>query len=94
MVNLKENIWIQGFDQQYIFSYQLFHEGEVIYQGKTSEIHEKIAKECVHKFNNNAFKDYSVNFNGIRDIIHVYKITAKKSIQSACNQEYCIIYKK
>lgn len=58
----------------------------VLYQGKTSEIPEEIAEVCVIHRNFYEFKDYS-------NVLMAYK-TAKESIQSACNQTYCIIYKE
>jgi hypothetical protein len=64
--------------------------------GKTANIPEEIAKECV-KFGylgankedggTLLYDDYEID-----DIIG-FK-TAKESIQSACRQEYCIIFKK
>ena len=62
---------------------------ELIYAGKTSDISEEIAKECVGCFKNEYYLDYS------SEIKYLYEFkTAKGSIQSACNQEYCIIFKK
>lgn len=94
--NLKENIWINGFDHDFRphqFWFSKKHEiKEVIYLGKTSEIPEEIAKECVDKIQPDYellfCKDYSIDAN-----INVFYSLAKDSIQSACNQEYCIIYK-
>jgi hypothetical protein len=79
-----------------------YREGKVIpilYEGKTSEIPEELAKELVdtipHIFygmritdtsgNNVLFKNYKIN--------KFVKRSGKRSIQSACNQEFCIIYK-
>lgn len=88
--NLKENIWIEGFDtnqQIYNFKDNICFAGEPVpylWMGKTSEIPEDVAKKCVLP-PVNGYRNYAnmwINVN-----------TAKESIQSACSQEYCIIYK-
>lgn len=83
-VNLKDNIWIQGFDSFITLSFALAAGVKPIYAGKTSEIPEELAKECVlppvNGYRN--YKNLWINVN-----------TAKESIQSACPEEYCIIYK-
>ena len=95
MVNLKDNVWIEGFDREIDIAYYELAEAigsgmkDFIYRGKTSDIPEEIAKECVGCFKNEYYLDYS------SDIKYLYEFkTAKESIQSACNQEYCIIFKK
>ena len=92
---LKQNIYIEGFDEEYIFNYQLFTDGKIIYQGKTSEIDEELAKECVDQYsllNPVLYWNYGVPYP------HYYTdcefTTAKDSIQSACSQKFCIIYKE
>jgi hypothetical protein len=65
-IELKPNIFIEGFDTEYQYRQRLYGNSgisnsiELLYQGKTSKMIEKLTEE---------------------------------SIQSACNQEYCIIYK-
>lgn len=53
-VNLKDNIWIEGFDNISTWNTKLCYFGqvsekqiEVIWRGKTSEIPEEIAKESI-----------------------------------------------
>ena len=62
----------------------------LIYSGKASEISEEIAEEFVEwsEFDK-GIKQY---YNYIDD--YYPHRTAKESIQSACDKEYCIIYKK
>ena len=60
----------------------------IFYEGKTSDISEELAKSLVDKgslcgfYWNNKINDYDKT------------ITAKQSIQSVCNEKYCIIYKE
>lgn len=102
-VNLKDYIWIEGFDKLILLnsSCNIYFEEEnkIIYRGKTSEIPEELAKELVdtipHIFygmritdtsgNDVLFKNYKIN--------KFVKKSGKRSIQSACDKEYCIIYK-
>lgn len=113
-VNLKDNIFIEGFDDINKFlskenKYNVqntlhFLKRFLIYSGKTSEIPEDLAKECVIQFGlckgtqlddgsilqediYFGFKNYKPGF-GVVDFE-----TPKESIQSACDKEYCIIYK-
>jgi hypothetical protein len=105
-INLKDNIWIEGFDfNTYIQEERLrFGCNKILYSGKTSEIPEELAKECIiqlvlckgTKMDDGTilqedicfgFKNYKLGF-GVVDFE-----TAKESIQSACLQEFCIIYK-
>ena len=90
---LKDSIWIEGFDTMQSIDYcelldamSLCGIKSYIYKGKTSDIPEELAKECVHVgvLTDNC-KDYQSGFN-------IFE-TAKESIKSACSQEYCIIYK-
>ena len=97
MVNLKDNIWIEGFDMHEVGHFMVTKDRnfigdiakKIIYSGKTSEIPEEIAKECVSEL---WFLTEKVGYTNNLDELE-YK-RAKESIQSACNQEYCIILKK
>lgn len=105
--NLKDNIYIEGFDSLesgYIIQDIIAKKcEEFIYAGKTSEIPEELAEEYVvyddysdEYAYKGCFRNYK-NFNSDGDIIN-YEVqvgfeTAKESIQSACDKEYCIIYK-
>lgn len=96
-INLKEKIFIEGFDnpKDYFLnpSNEIIKASKIIYSGKTSEISEELAKECVTNYgilNDNPFHNYKVESQYFE---YLFK-TAKESIQSACSQEYCIIYKE
>ena len=92
MINLKGDICIIGFDDRQA----AFSEFErltqlangTIYVGKTLDIPEEIAENIAYK---GELCEYYWN-----EILDDYDktITAKESIQSACRQEYCIIFKK
>lgn len=97
--NLKENIWIQGFNQK-LFEILLTDimemplNRDVLYIGAISKIPEEIAKKYVYFYfpfdsdNSKLFKNYNLE----DESLHNFK-TAKESIISACEEEYCIIYK-
>lgn len=107
-LNLKDNIWIEGFTREELFDLSEEDWRNIVndvsidkmsYSGRTSEIPEELAKELVdtipHIFygmritdtsrNNVLFKNYKIN--------KFVKRSGKRSIQSACSQKYCIIYK-
>ena len=63
---------------------------ETLYEGKTSEIPEDIAKECVTLYHEGQEDETYTNYSGFE----FYCLTLLESIQSACNQTYCIIYKE
>lgn len=94
-INLKEDIWIVGFDdsaKRYDFLLSIGGRKNTIYDGKTSEIPEEIAEKCVYSLfgNKESCRDYSKSGVGYES----YPFTAKESIQSACDKKWCIIYKK
>ncbi|MCK9575566.1 MAG: hypothetical protein M0R51_06375 [Clostridia bacterium] len=92
-IYVKKDIFIEGFDNEWQYRQKLYgktgisNSVELLYQGKTSEISEELAIKIAEKGELCEFywdynlDDYSKN------------ITAKESIQSACDKEYCIIYK-
>lgn len=93
-VNLKDNILIEGFDSITAGEQFVCNNGSIpgspMYFGKTSDIPEEVAKDCVeyvHGVNGIGYRDYSI-FTMVN-----HKETAKQSIQSACDKPYCIIYK-
>ena len=116
MINTKDNIWIEGFDTieakndelRYLCHVSENMLSELIYAGKTSDISEEIAKECVKEISlsTGIFYVNYIKMNALKIIeekrgaSHNILVTqpmlksAKESIQSACNQEYCIIFKK
>lgn len=96
-VNLKDDIWIEGFNEKINLnlSCDVYFEDthDVIYKGKTSDIPENVANECVESYC--IYKDEYTTFKKYSDItwcVYPYE-TAKESIQSACDNPYCIIYK-
>lgn len=96
MINLRDNIWIEGFNNHNnLIAYydSLVHERkERIYCGKSSEIREEIAKECVKKWcSGNGFYN---NYKTESQYTEYLCKTAKQSILSACDKEFCIIFMK
>ena len=96
-VNLKNNIYIKGFEKNNPFDkknndgdfFNHFHklkDENIIYIGKTFDISEDVAQQCVNSINSNHYEDYT-NFNSFVD-------TSKESILSACKDKFCIIYRK
>lgn len=87
----KERIWIEGYNSMRNTEFiKDIYGDKYIYSGKTSEISEDLAEEVVESgviggVSGIWYKDYGDIFE--------FK-TAKESIQSACNKEYCIIYKE
>ncbi len=116
MTNLKDNIWIEGFDSEEELNYHSFgfsvleNDDNIIYKGKTSEIPEEVAKECVAKIHVELAPSPYNDWCGGFDYAYVdYKNIgeyagwqgdagcyrkATESIQSACDKPYCTIYKK
>ena len=87
--NLKANIWIKGFNSGSEML-NLVSDKNFIYAGKTSEISEQEAKECVDRFS--ALNPILfVNYKNAFYIESQFK-TAKESIESACDNKYCVIY--
>ena len=99
-VNLKDNIWIEGFDtldwlNAHIFPFEYF---EILYKGKTSEIPEEIIRsvcELQDVFNTPEYINQDIDrYKNYKVTEYTwYDCTAKESIQSACSDEFCIIYK-
>lgn len=100
MINTKDNNWIEGFDN--IADYELKYiklsrpiKDPIIYAGKTSEIPEELAKECVetmpYDITNKLYRNYSGDY---------WKYNALEAIQSALTKEdgtiypFCIIFRK
>lgn len=94
MINVKNNIWIEGFDDFIKYWNSYTELGQItdsiitiIYSGKTSEIFHYV--DYVEKLS--IFTPQYRNYKGIHSD---YFETAKESFESACDKEYCIIYKK
>ena len=114
MVNLKDNIWIEGFGTKRKMVIKLskgaYIGTPIVYFGKTSDISEEIAKKVLllHPYSTCQCKCYFEYDNPELDLDNEsyqcknnpnksrndYLWDWKESIQSACNQEYCIIFKK
>jgi hypothetical protein len=104
MKNLKDNIWIECFDKMKDLSTTWNHwktlpiKIEKIYFGKTSSISEELAIKCVKYYflfdrcYDKSFKNYEQNDHTFES--NSFYKTAIESIQSACSQEYCIIFRK
>lgn len=92
---LKDGIWIEGFDNYVIEDVASFNnrldklDNKVIYSGKTSEISEELAKKCVDTYHHGLEDETWTNYSGF----DYYCFTPKESIKSACSQDFCIIYK-
>ena len=92
-INLKDKIFIEGIANDGVS--RLLPTGVCcLYQGKTSEIPEELAKECAAPLylnygttNPTPWGWDSYNDNSVKN-------TSIQSIQSACSEEYCIIYKE
>lgn len=89
-VNLKDNIWIEGFNNILsVHDYETWYNEDelynVLFSGKTSEISEEVAKECVY------IRPYVNTYLRYDKSGHLF--SAKESIKSACPEEYCIVYK-
>lgn len=92
-VNLKDKIWIEGFDSITLGEQVVLNDGSIpknpIYFGKTSEIPEETVKDYIVA-NKGAYlliyKNYSTSH-------HNWFKTIQESILSACDKPYCIIYK-
>jgi len=106
MINLKNNIYIAGFNKNNPFDkkngenelFNTFHnllDKDIIYIGLTKDITEEIALNCVNFMNFD-----SDIINGDYDAYEDYSNfdcwvdTAKESILSACKDKYCIIFRK
>lgn len=99
-IELKPGIFIEGFDEEYQYRQRLYgnkgisNSTELLYQGKTNEISEELAKECAElltpKHPISLWRNYKYDKPQPASFT---KCTAKESIQSACDKEYCIIYK-
>lgn len=97
---LKDNIYIEDFEnkselgfKQFCLAFNnYFNLNNIIYSGKINEITEDIAKSCVDIFSETEPILY-VNYKNDYYIEKQFE-TAKESILSFCDKEYCIIYKK
>ena len=97
--NLKNEIWIEGFDttNELVSKKEYFPiiDGKlqnIIYSGKTSGIPEELASQCCKYQNSYEGEPFYKEYGDATWATHPYE-TAKESIESACNKEYCIIYK-
>lgn len=99
MKNLKDNIWIEGFDnlsQMWDKFWNLKKTNHIYYAGAISEVNEDEAKKYVYNYSvedpkTDDYKNYKYSNKNCDDW---GLLTAKKSIQSACPKEYCIIFRK
>lgn len=94
-IELKKDIFIEGFDDIDLWNKKLCYLGQIseknikiIYQGKTSEITRDDVEDYIIA-NKGA---YLLFYRNYKDGFPLFR-TIQKSIQSACNKDYCIIYK-
>jgi hypothetical protein len=95
-INLKDNIWIEGFDFEDAFRSRMYGASGIsssvtlLYQGKTDDIPEFLAKYLVKNWRTDGlYNNYKIESEYEE---YLFK-SATKSIQSACENDYCIIYK-
>lgn len=102
-INLKDNIWIEGFDE-FTFAYEKYNDlvelpNGTIYGGKTKNIPYSVAENCVKSYivdkgsdseRTSGYFDY--NRNEKSKWVASYD-SPIDSIKSACDYEYCLIYK-
>ena len=94
-IELKEGIFIVGCNSLFDLRQSLFpkngvipFDAEIIYDGKTSEITRDDVEDHIV-----ADKGaYLLLYRNYKDGFPLFK-TVQESIQSACPEEYCIIYK-
>jgi hypothetical protein len=96
MVNLKDNIWLEEFDTEFSIvstaSCMWFGKNMelLLYSSELKDITEKEAKEFVGTVNNtNIF----INYKSVTREIGFYN-DPLKSLLSACDSKYCLIFKK
>jgi hypothetical protein len=66
-----------------------------VYSGKTSEIPEEVAEGCVEILAKTSIGVFYRNYLYEKpQPVAFTKCTARESIKSACDKEYCIIYKR
>ena len=101
-MELKNNIHIEGFDTDYGLDGKLdwfthnpnYNSNDILYSGFTSEISESLASKICDWMFWDEIPERKRYYNyGKRIGVSFPYLTAKESIQSACNKEYCIIYK-
>ena len=98
-LKLKGNIFIKGFDEKedadvewgnhmWWDNYRNLENYELIYNGKTSEIKEEEAQKYVNS-KGVFYEEYDPNY----DEHEFSMLLAKESLHTACQKEYCLIYK-
>lgn len=101
-IEFKPGIFIEGFDEkdlQVLCGIEAEDSGyNLLYEGKTSEIPEEITRsvcELQDVFNTPEYINQNIDRYKNYEVTKYtwYDCTAKESIQSACQNEFCIIYK-
>ena len=94
---LKGNLFIAGFDTNEELELASFESNEsIVYEGKISDIPEELAsKLCSFMFwDEQQYPERRRFYNdGKRCVISYPFLTGKESIESACKQIYCLIYR-
>ena len=98
-VNLKKNIWIEGFNTPLQRDNRILEllpkigdadqKDPILYWKKTSEITEEVAKQLVERLSifTPMYRAYDKTYSD-------YYETAVESIKSACQHKWCIVYTK
>lgn len=95
-IQLKDKIWLISYKTLCGLSIGedvVLDKFDLIYSGRVSEISEEIAEKCADY---NYFASMYLLYDSPSEdgILADYRaMTAKRSIQSACKDEYCLIYK-
>lgn len=103
--NLKDNIWIVGFNQHREidddYLTEIFiasNDDNIIYEGDVSDITEEIAKLCAlaDVRDEGTEREITIGYKTYGDVSNIKwfpLLTAKESIRSACSLKQCVIYK-
>jgi len=107
MKNLKQDIYIAGFDNtaelQDFILYTWGIMPPVLYEGKTLDLTEEDASNYVSYMNRiddfgnvyRTYRRYPAGNYEVQSLTHQFSYkTALDSIATACNKEYCLIFKK
>jgi hypothetical protein len=94
---LKGNLFIAGFDTNEELELASFEINDaIVYEGETSEISEELASNlCSFMFwDEQSYHERRRFYNyGKRSVVSYPFLTGKESIESACKQKYCLIYR-
>ena len=94
---LKDNIWIEGFNELasgYILQDKIIKMCDnIIYAGKTSEIPEELEELAENIDTSNYWNESRCNCGERDTCYYCQDFFDKNDLQKICDKEYCIIYK-